>query len=105
MDALLNLPRHLLLTLVRGYRFFLKPWLGNACRFEPSCSQYALDALQRHGAAGGALLTTTRLLRCHPWCDGGLDPVPDSIPNPARGLFTRWCQTPADDTSPSQPRP
>ena len=83
-------PRLALMALVRGYRFFLKPWLGNACRFEPSCSQYALDALQRHGAAGGSVLAAARLLRCHPWCDGGCDPVPERFPNPAAGLFTRW---------------
>jgi putative membrane protein insertion efficiency factor len=78
-------PRLLLTGLVRAYRFFLKPWLGNACRFEPSCSQYALDALERHGALVGGTLTGARLLRCHPWCDGGCDPVPEKPP----ALFTR----------------
>jgi len=78
-------PRQALITVVLGYRYLLKPWLGNACRFEPSCSQYALDALRRHGAAAGATLAAGRLLRCHPWCEGGLDPVPDRPP----GLFTR----------------
>jgi len=86
---LLHLPQQALILLVRGYRLLLKPWLGNACRFEPSCSQYALDALQRHGAAGGTLLAGGRLLRCHPWCAGGCDPVPERFPNPARGLSTR----------------
>lgn len=80
------IPQRLLLGLVRAYRFLLKPWLGNACRFEPSCSQYALDALQRHGALAGSALTAGRLLRCHPWCQGGLDPVPE---RPLHGLFTR----------------
>jgi uncharacterized protein len=61
---------------VRGYRFFLSPWLGSACRFEPTCSAYALDALGRHGAAVGTALTVARIARCHPWCAGGLDPVP-----------------------------
>lgn len=75
----------LLTRLVLGYRLLLKPWLGNACRFEPTCSAYALQALERHGAAAGAYLTTRRLLRCHPWCDGGCDPVPDAAPP----LFTR----------------
>lgn len=79
------LPRQVLIALVRGYRFALKPWLGNACRFEPSCSAYALEALQRHGALAGSTLSAARLLRCHPWCDGGHDPVPDHAP----GLFTR----------------
>lgn len=85
MTRITDLPREALLLLVRGYRFFLKPWLGNACRFEPTCSQYALDALQRHGAVAGGALTVGRLLRCHPWCEGGCDPVPARAP----GLFTR----------------
>lgn len=79
------LPRVALIGAVRGYRFFLKPWLGNACRFEPTCSAYALQALQQHGAAAGSYLAARRLLRCHPWCDGGCDPVPETPP----ALFTR----------------
>jgi len=86
-------PQQALIGLVQGYRFLLKPWLGNACRFEPSCSQYALDALRRHGAVAGGAFTTYRLLRCHPWCDGGLDPVPARAP----GLFTRLGLGAADD--------
>lgn len=78
-------PRQVLIALVQAYRLLLKAWLGNSCRFEPSCSQYALDALRRHGAVAGTALTAGRLLRCHPWCQGGLDPVPDAAP----GLFTR----------------
>lgn len=89
VETMSSLPRRVLLALVRAYRFFLKPWLGNVCRFEPSCSQYALDALNRHGAARGSALVAGRLLRCHPWCEGGLDPVPERFPNPAAGLFTR----------------
>lgn len=61
---------------VRAYRFFLSPWLGSACRFEPTCSLYALQALEMHGAARGSYLATRRVLRCHPWCHGGHDPVP-----------------------------
>lgn len=76
LDALRALPRRALIGLVRGYRFFLSPWLGSACRFEPTCSAYALAALQRHGAATGSMLTLARLARCHPWCAGGHDPVP-----------------------------
>jgi hypothetical protein len=82
---LVQLPRQALIGIVQAYRYLLKPWLGNACRFEPSCSQYALDALRQHGAAAGGTLAAGRLLRCHPWCDGGLDPVPARPP----GLFTR----------------
>lgn len=87
------LPRQGLMGLVRGYRLLLKPWLGNVCRFEPSCSEYALQALQRHGAWRGTLLSGWRIVRCQPWCQGGCDPVPDnflsSVHHPAAGLFTR----------------
>ena len=75
-QALLDAPRQGLLLVVRTYRLLLKPWLGNACRFEPTCSQYALTALERHGAIAGATLAAGRLLRCHPWCAGGCDDVP-----------------------------
>ncbi len=76
---LVRLPQALLVGLVRGYRLLLSPSLGSACRFEPSCSAYALQALQQHGAAGGSYLTLRRLVRCHPWCDGGHDPVPAQL--------------------------
>jgi putative membrane protein insertion efficiency factor len=66
----------LLTGLVKAYRLLLSPWLGNACRFEPTCSVYALQALELHGAAHGCYLTLRRLGRCHPWCEGGHDPVP-----------------------------
>ena len=68
--------RSFLTGVVRAYRFFLSPWLGSACRFEPTCSVYALQALESHGAARGSYLAASRLLRCHPWCAGGHDPVP-----------------------------
>ena len=74
------LVQRLLIACVRGYRLLLSPWLGSACRFEPTCSVYALGALQAHGAAAGSYLATRRLLRCHPWCAGGLDPVPAGAP-------------------------
>ena len=83
--TLQDLPRRALTGLVRAYRFFLKPWLGNACRFEPTCSAYALDALHQHGAAAGSYLAVRRILRCNPLCNGGCDPVPDLAPP----LFTR----------------
>jgi uncharacterized protein len=73
-------PRRLLAAPVRAYRFFLSPWLGSACRFEPTCSRYALQALDAHGAARGSYLATRRVLRCHPWCAGGHDPVPAQPP-------------------------
>ena len=64
----------MLILLVRAYQVVLSPHLGRCCRFEPTCSVYALDALQRHGAAAGSYLAGARVLRCHPWCDGGFDP-------------------------------
>ncbi|MCU0931650.1 MAG: membrane protein insertion efficiency factor YidD [Serpentinimonas sp.] len=82
-------PRQFLVGLVRAYRLLLSPLVGSGCRFEPTCSLYALGALERHGAAGGSYLTLRRLVRCHPWCDGGCDPVPDQIPRPRLpGLFS-----------------
>ena len=65
-----------LIGVVKIYRLMLSPWLGSACRFEPTCSAYALTALESHGASTGAYLSARRLLRCHPWCAGGCDPVP-----------------------------
>jgi putative membrane protein insertion efficiency factor len=84
LARLWQLPQKVLIGLVRLYRLLLSPSLGNACRFEPSCSQYALQALQQHGAAGGTYLTLRRLVRCHPWCDGGHDPVPRRLFAPLR---------------------
>ena len=66
----------LLSLLIRAYRYSVSPMLGMHCRFHPSCSAYALEALGRHGAAGGAWLILKRLVRCHPWRPGGYDPVP-----------------------------
>ena len=70
--------RAALIGLVRGYRLLLSPWLGGSCRFTPTCSVYAIEALERHGAATGTYLTLARIGRCHPWCQGGHDPVPQS---------------------------
>ncbi|MBI5923306.1 MAG: membrane protein insertion efficiency factor YidD [Betaproteobacteria bacterium] len=65
-----------LICLVRFYRYFLAPLLGKNCRFYPTCSEYAMEALQRHGALRGSWLSLRRLGRCHPWHPGGFDPVP-----------------------------
>lgn len=80
-------PRRGLSALVHGYRLLLSPWLGSNCRFEPTCSRYALDALAAHGAAAGTYLAAGRILRCHPWCAGGCDPVPAQRPRLFRHLF------------------
>ena len=63
--------------LIYGYRFLLSPILGVNCRFAPSCSAYALEALDKHGPLRGGLLTVKRIGRCHPWGGSGYDPVPD----------------------------
>ena len=80
--------KRLLMGIVRGYRLLLSPWLGSACRFEPTCSVYALQALDRHGAAAGSYLTVHRLMRCHPWCAGGSDPIPEQAPRLFTALFS-----------------
>jgi putative membrane protein insertion efficiency factor len=66
----------LLMGLIQVYRYTLSPFLGRQCRFEPSCSMYALEALQVHGAGRGSWLAARRLCRCHPFHPGGYDPVP-----------------------------
>lgn len=65
-----------LLGLVRAYQYVFSPYFGTQCRFTPTCSHYAVDALTKHGAIKGSYLTSRRLLRCHPWHPGGYDPVP-----------------------------
>jgi uncharacterized protein len=84
----------LLISLVKAYRLMLSPWLGSACRFEPTCSVYSIQALERHGAAAGSYLTLKRLARCQPWCKGGHDPVPLQKPR----LFTRLFSSISDKT-------
>lgn len=92
--AAFHLPRHILLGLVKAYRLVLSPWLGSACRFEPTCSAYALQALDRHGATAGSVLTLHRLMRCHPWCAGGHDAVPLQAPRIFSRLIHDTTKTP-----------
>ncbi|MBW4579671.1 MAG: membrane protein insertion efficiency factor YidD [Tildeniella nuda ZEHNDER 1965/U140] len=66
----------LLMGLIRSYRVLLSPWLPPACRFQPTCSQYALEAVDRFGAIQGSWLAARRICRCHPFHPGGYDPVP-----------------------------
>lgn len=66
----------LLLAAIHAYRYLLSPMLGRNCRFSPSCSEYALDAVSRHGSWRGSWLALRRVSRCHPWNPGGYDPVP-----------------------------
>lgn len=71
----------LLIKVIRAYQFFLSPWVGSNCRFTPTCSQYAIEALNEHGAFRGSWLTIRRLSRCHPWSPGGHDPVTKRKPH------------------------
>jgi uncharacterized protein len=70
-------PRQLLMGVIRAYQLAISPMLGPRCRFYPSCSCYAHTALQRYGALRGSLMGMRRILRCHPFAEGGYDPVPD----------------------------
>ena len=73
-----------LLLFVRFYQIFLSPFFGGACKFYPSCSRYGYEAIARHGAWRGSVLTMKRLLRCRPFTKGGFDPVPDEIADAER---------------------
>ena len=90
-------PRRVLIGLVKAYRLLLSPWLGSACRFEPTCSLYAIGVLERHGALAGSYLTLRRLGRCGPWCAGGHDPVPEQPPR----LFSRLLSHSSEKKIPS----
>jgi putative membrane protein insertion efficiency factor len=74
--SVLRLPRRLLVLLIRGYQRFLSPLTPPTCRFYPSCSAYAVIALERHGVLRGTRLAVWRILRCNPWNPGGVDDVP-----------------------------
>jgi putative membrane protein insertion efficiency factor len=68
--------RAAMLGLIRLYQFFLSPWVGNHCRFHPTCSEYASTAIGKYGSLRGSWLALRRLSRCHPWHPGGADPIP-----------------------------
>ena len=69
----------MLITLIKFYRFFISPWLGQNCRFHPSCSEYAITAIIKHGNIKGLWLICNRIARCQPFCKAGYDPVPDKL--------------------------
>lgn len=83
--------RMALILPIRFYQYCVSPFLGPSCRFLPTCSSYAIEAVEKHGAGHGTYLAMRRLCRCHPWCEGGLDPVPPvegrPSPSPNRRLF------------------
>ncbi|KAA3621003.1 MAG: membrane protein insertion efficiency factor YidD [Proteobacteria bacterium] len=72
--------RSLIIVLLRGYKYLVSPLLGPRCRFYPSCSDYAIEAISRHGAGRGSWLALKRISKCHPWHEGGIDPVPEESP-------------------------
>jgi putative membrane protein insertion efficiency factor len=74
-------PRRLLIWPVRFYRYFLSPWVGQSCRFTPTCSAYTIEAIEEHGPLQGTYLGLRRICRCHPFADGGIDPVPPARPD------------------------
>ncbi len=77
--------KYLFMGLIKIYQWTISPLLGPRCRFYPSCSHYGYESFQKHGTLRGAWLTARRLLRCHPWNAGGLDPVPDPRPRRIHG--------------------
>ena len=81
----------LIVGLIRGYQYFISPLLPPSCRFEPTCSHYAMTALKRHGVVLGLALATWRILRCNPYCTGGVDEVPE---HPLRISSTPWRRAP-----------
>lgn len=89
--AVVGVPRLVLMGLLRLYRLVVSPMYGQVCRYHPSCSAYALEAVDEHGALRGSLLAVRRLARCHPWAAGGFDPVP---PRRRRQLARTDCLTP-----------
>lgn len=76
MRSFLLIPRTILIGFIRGYQLLISPVLPSSCRFHPSCSEYARQAVSKHGAGKGSWLSLRRLLRCHPFHPGGYDPVP-----------------------------
>jgi putative membrane protein insertion efficiency factor len=72
--------QNIVLMLIRGYQILVSPLLGANCRFHPTCSEYALSAVSRHGVLRGGRMALVRILKCHPWHAGGVDPVPPCCP-------------------------
>ncbi len=85
--------KHVLVALIRAWRFPISPLYGQVCRYHPTCSAYALEAVTEHGAVRGTWLAVRRIVRCHPWAAGGYDPVPSrggpTAPGPDQSPATR----------------
>lgn len=84
MSALMLIPRNVCIAILVAYRAIVSPLYGDVCRYYPSCSSYALQAIQQHGAVRGIWMGSRRILRCHPWAAGGVD----DIPVPRRSMTT-----------------
>jgi len=80
--------KHVLIAAIRMYQFLLSPWIGGSCRFWPTCSEYAREAIECHGALRGGWMTIARIARCHPRGGGGVDPVPEQF------RLRCWCRRP-----------
>lgn len=77
MSKMRSLFRKLVISLVRGYQLFISPFLPRSCRYWPTCSSYAVEAISKHGVLRGGIMAAKRIGRCNPWSAGGIDPVPD----------------------------
>jgi putative membrane protein insertion efficiency factor len=86
-DRCFSIPAHVGILMIKAYRLVFSPWVGRFCRFEPTCSAYAEKAIQEYGLIFGVWLGIKRILRCHPGCDGGYDPVPEKKPTPPDQTF------------------
>jgi putative membrane protein insertion efficiency factor len=87
--------KYVLIAFLRAYRALISPLYGQVCRYHPSCSAYALDAVREYGSLRGSWLAVRRLARCHPWAAGGYDPVPERTPRSSRThAGTRTTPTP-----------
>ncbi|MES2214653.1 MAG: membrane protein insertion efficiency factor YidD [Pseudomonadota bacterium] len=73
--------KRIFIFLIRSYQFLVSPWLGKNCRFYPTCSCYAIEAVENLGVIRGSYATIKRLMKCHPFCEGGYDPVPHNPTN------------------------
>lgn len=79
METFRKIVRKMIIGPIWAYRYFISPFLGSNCRYYPSCSAYAIESVEKHGAIAGGWIAFKRIIRCHPWHEGGVDPVPEKI--------------------------
>ena len=90
-EAVKNVLKKIIILLVRGYQIFISPIMPGKCRFYPTCSEYAAEALRRYGPVTGLWLASARLVKCGPWHKGGFDPVPETAEIAVRKWIGRLC--------------